>query len=483
MKPIEAKNQAKLSWLRCGRLALSGMSYRMLRSGITTAILALAVAFLVYTVVYGILAERTRSAAWDELRPTREATAWLTRLAAPDSPTAVYENLIGNAPWSQRRRQEYSAWLNDGERLAVAVTAAEQWSQVRGWQQRLTPAHAAVLLGGQPLSDWLDRLRDHPGNTAALAQNLTRLQVDPPLGSTEAFFSFVRADWLALNEIARDIAAAHQATLVRFSAADPWPLVVRFAQPSPSLERELSDAPFVMPDDTLAEITRYAAAQQTLALIQSKLDQTTDAQRIQRKIGSTELNPVLAFLATRQGASWWEHNLGEGGESETVYTAAQSSRRADRLSAISRGYKPDDTNKVLGLSIGTLWLVGLSLLVCVVGVTNALLMSVTERFSEIATMKCLGAMDGSVMRIFVIEALVQGVLGGLAGVLLGVVLSLLRGAIEFGGMLGLAAEAAGQVATAAAVSLGVGVLLATLAAVGPSWVASRLSPMEAMRVE
>ena len=36
------------------------------------------------------------------------------------------------------------------------------------------------------------------------------------------------------------------------------------------------------------------------------------------------------------------------------------------------------------------WLISLSLLVCVVGIANAMLMSVTERFREIGTMKCLG---------------------------------------------------------------------------------------------
>src|ERR1700732_2760976 len=35
------------------------------------------------------------------------------------------------------------------------------------------------------------------------------------------------------------------------------------------------------------------------------------------------------------------------------------------------------------------WLVTLSLIVCTVGIANSMLMSVTERFKEIGTMKCL----------------------------------------------------------------------------------------------
>jgi putative ABC transport system permease protein len=46
------------------------------------------------------------------------------------------------------------------------------------------------------------------------------------------------------------------------------------------------------------------------------------------------------------------------------------------------------------------WIIILSLLVCVVGIVNAQLMAVTERFREIGTMKCLGALDRFVLRLF-----------------------------------------------------------------------------------
>ena len=54
------------------------------------------------------------------------------------------------------------------------------------------------------------------------------------------------------------------------------------------------------------------------------------------------------------------------------------------------------------------WLVCMSLLVAIVGIMNAMLMSVTERFKEIGTMKCLGALDSLIVRLFMIEAVFHG---------------------------------------------------------------------------
>jgi electron transport complex protein RnfD len=53
-----------------------------------------------------------------------------------------------------------------------------------------------------------------------------------------------------------------------------------------------------------------------------------------------------------------------------------------------------------------------------------MLMAITERFREIATMKCLGATDGFIMSQFMMEAGLQGLAGGAIGVLIGLVLAM-----------------------------------------------------------
>jgi hypothetical protein len=71
------------------------------------------------------------------------------------------------------------------------------------------------------------------------------------------------------------------------------------------------------------------------------------------------------------------------------------------------------------------WLVALSLLVCAVGITNSMLMSVTERFREIGTMKCLGALNQFIVKIFMIEALLMGIIASCLGWALGTTLIIL----------------------------------------------------------
>jgi len=68
----------------------------------------------------------------------------------------------------------------------------------------------------------------------------------------------------------------------------------------------------------------------------------------------------------------------------------------------------------------TLLLIGLALLTCTVGVANSMLMSVTERFREIGTMKCLGALDKFIVKLFLFESALLGLLGSLLGALLGI---------------------------------------------------------------
>ncbi|MDQ3814685.1 MAG: FtsX-like permease family protein [Armatimonadota bacterium] len=133
----------------------------------------------------------------------------------------------------------------------------------------------------------------------------------------------------------------------------------------------------------------------------------------------------------------------------------------------------------------SIWLVVMSLLVSVVGITNSMLMSVTERYKEIGTMKCLGALDNFIIRLFLLESGMLGFFGSLSGALIGGLFMLLTsigkttstggsiwGSFNWGSFfMGLGA------------CIVIGTLLSIVAAVPPAMRAAKMVPADAMRSE
>lgn len=128
------------------------------------------------------------------------------------------------------------------------------------------------------------------------------------------------------------------------------------------------------------------------------------------------------------------------------------------------------------------WIVILSMVVCAVGIVNAQLMAVTERFREIGVMKCLGALDSFVLRLFLLEAAMQGVLGAVLGAACGCAAALLSGLARFGAVavtnLPLAPAGASL-----ALAMGAGVALSVVGVLYPAMVAARMRPVMALRAE
>ena len=128
-------------------------------------------------------------------------------------------------------------------------------------------------------------------------------------------------------------------------------------------------------------------------------------------------------------------------------------------------------------------------------IVSTLVMAVTDKRADIAILRTLGASPGSIMKIFIVQGALIGVVGTLIGALGGVLLALnidvVVPAIEHAfGIQFLAKEVYyisdlpsqllwGDVATVTLVSL----LLSLLATLYPSWRASRINTAEALRYE
>lgn len=128
------------------------------------------------------------------------------------------------------------------------------------------------------------------------------------------------------------------------------------------------------------------------------------------------------------------------------------------------------------------WLVVMSLLVCAVGITNSMLMSVTERFREIGTMKCLGALDSFIVRLFLIETALLGLLGSAVGIVLGHVVILIWYTIFVDHSAG-AKMNWGTMLLYMLYALLVGTAVSLVAAIPPAVRAARMPPAAALSTE
>ncbi len=127
------------------------------------------------------------------------------------------------------------------------------------------------------------------------------------------------------------------------------------------------------------------------------------------------------------------------------------------------------------------WLVFLSLLICFVGVTNSMVLSVTERYQEIGTLKCLGATDSFIIKVFFCEATLLGLASSATGCFLG--LPVLVGAKALTGAPPSAGGLLGAWGTAFGEALFLGVMLSAVSAIFPALRASKLPPATALRID
>ncbi len=166
---------------------------------------------------------------------------------------------------------------------------------------------------------------------------------------------------------------------------------------------------------------------------------------------------------------------------DDVLLQEQRKRQAAELKNLLRRSGVNYEQTLQGSPLDT-WLVIMALLTCAVGIANAMLMSVTERFREIGTMKCLGAQDGLVVKLFLLESSVLGAVGAVLGIALGLLVATLGAALLYRGY-GLSNLPLLGGLKIVALSLVAGLLLAVVGAVYPAFAASRMRPVDALRVD
>lgn len=128
------------------------------------------------------------------------------------------------------------------------------------------------------------------------------------------------------------------------------------------------------------------------------------------------------------------------------------------------------------LDLFLLFMVSLALIVGVVGIINTMLMSTTERFVEFGVLRTNGWSRGNVLSLVTLESAYLGLMSGVVGCVLAFVLTRIANQFLGGGMsLQFSPRLIG-------IGIALSVVMGTLGGLYPAWKASRLVPMDAIRL-
>jgi putative ABC transport system permease protein len=116
-----------------------------------------------------------------------------------------------------------------------------------------------------------------------------------------------------------------------------------------------------------------------------------------------------------------------------------------------------------------------SLVVGGIGITNIMLVSVTERTKEIGVRKAIGAKRRSILSQFIIESIAISSIGGFLGIIFG----------YFGGSIVLSQMSlqTGVSLTSIIVGFGFSTFVGIVAGFYPAWKAARMNPIDSLHYE
>ncbi len=491
MKKIEVKDQVYLGPKRCLDLSVAAMSYRIARSTVTIMILALAVAFLAYILYYGILQHDSEYHAYKLLQKERLMGKWVNRLTVGDGMQNIRYNFARNRT---DRIKEYADWaeLSSGqvEKLSDIAVKLQRWNE---YFESVSLTDRTILLGEQGPGEFLANLVEGDASVSRFLSQMEEMKMKPVFETRDSTRHFIQAQAPVFFERAREFSVIQDSINRTIEAIIGEEVMAAMHDPDVDLFAVLNNNGYLVSQEDVARMKTQAQVNADFRLLGDFISRKRIAPRVAKKMNVEIANVNTAALINwmnSKGKAQWIHELMQSHAqdlSRVISTAslremAQNYKKKAKLQDIVTKERPEKREHVFALSPKMLWLILVSFVVCLVGITNTMLMSVTERFGEIATMKCIGAMDGFVMIEFVFEAIIQGIVGSVVGIIIGFALALIRGMINYGFFVFETLPWADLIIISV-ISFFTGIIISAISATGPSWTASKLAPMEAMRVE
>lgn len=519
-KVINVADQPWLGFSRIVQITVDGIRYRLFRASVTVAVIAVAVAFLMNILSESLIKRSVAQNTRDRIAEMRMIHEWSSRLTAPGNPESVLRDLARSAADGPIYREV--AAMTDFTPAEVAAlhqqcrqgAAYLDFFAKLDYARRRNLIHTATGLG-------IFRRLGTPAGMEQFTSNMDLIRSVKFITTYDELQAYLD-EWPTTQTKLRKVVEARTRAVAQVRGQlRGRPIAKALAEVDGTFDDAIRAAGFAFDIDTVAPtVTAQAQAELDVQRIQETMDSNACKQLIAQRANvlPADVNVVMMwdFLGNQRFAERYLERMRQENEKALAYEQKQRDRSPEAVAALAtmeQGTRLDATGLVperlvelakardeqasllraerltvgaglgfMGLGERLAWLLFVSLLVCGIGIANAMLMTVTERFTEIATLKCLGALDGFIMLMFVLESSFLGLIGGIIGAILGALIGLSRMLAAFG--LNFAgAIPATDIVVAIFASVVMGMLLAACAAVLPSFKAARLAPMEAMRIE